>query len=77
MPLTTVRGTEGGFRRCAESRVAVGLSIGDNIDTERRGIHLSDRDEHSAAGKKRHEFNEHGAPLRGTGATRGVDWGED
>ena len=30
-----------------------------DIDAERLVIHLGHRDEHSAAGKKRHEFNEH------------------
>lgn len=42
-----------------ESRILVGLSMGDDIDAERLVIHLGHRNEHSAAGKKRHEFDEH------------------
>ena len=63
MPLTTVTGTTGGFKLCTESRVVVGLSMGDYVDAERFVIHLGHRDEHSATGEKRHEFNEHGTSL--------------
>ena len=41
-----------------ESRIVVGLSMGDYVDAERLVIHLGYCDEHSAAGKKWHEFNE-------------------
>ena len=44
---------------CTESRVVVGLChSGNDIDAQRLVIHLGHRDEHRAAGEKRHEFNE-------------------
>jgi hypothetical protein len=51
MPLTTVRGTAGGFKRCTESWFVDGLSMGDYVYTKCFVIHLGHRDEHSAAGK--------------------------
>jgi hypothetical protein len=56
-------GTAGGFKRCTESRVVVGLSMGDYVDTNCLVIHLGHRDEHSAAGKRRHDFDEHRTSL--------------
>jgi hypothetical protein len=44
---------------CTESRVVVGLSMGDYVYTKCFVIHLGHRDEHSAAGEQWHEFNEH------------------
>jgi hypothetical protein len=40
-------------------RLSVALGCLSDIDTERLVIHLSHCDEHSAAGEKWHEFNEH------------------
>ena len=54
-------GTAGSSDLCPESHVFVGLGprMGNDVDTNRLVIHLGHCDEHSAAGKKRHEFNEH------------------
>jgi hypothetical protein len=49
---------------CTESRVVVGLSMGDYVYTKCPVIHLGHCDEHSAAGKKGHEFGEHRASFR-------------
>ena len=76
-------GTAGGFKRCTESRVLAGLCKGGNdVDAERLVIYLGHRDEHSTAGKKRHEFNEHRTSfvahvLTFTSATCIVNWEED
>jgi len=56
-------GRAGIAERCAERRVVVGLSMGDYVDAERLVIHLGHCDEHSAAGEKWHEFNEHRTSL--------------
>src|ERR1019366_7024175 len=52
-------GRAGTGERCTESRVVVGLSMGNDVYTKCFVIHLGYRDEHSAAGEKRHDFNEH------------------
>jgi hypothetical protein len=52
-------GRAGTGERCTESWVVVGLSMGDNVYAKCLVIHLGHCDEQSAAGKKRHEFNEH------------------
>src|ERR1039458_1946114 len=57
-------GRPGIGERCTESRVIVGLcQSGNDIDAQRPVIHLGHRDEHSAAGEKWHEFNEHRTSL--------------
>jgi hypothetical protein len=45
--------------RCTESRVVIGLSMGDYVEAERFVIHLGHRNEHSAATEQWHKFNEH------------------
>ena len=44
-------GRAGTSEGCTESRVVVGLSMGDDVYTKCFVIHLGHRDEHSAAGK--------------------------
>jgi hypothetical protein len=56
-------GRAGIGERCTESRVVVGLSMGDYVYTKCFVIHLGYRDEHSPAGEERHEFNEHRASF--------------
>jgi hypothetical protein len=56
-------GRAGIGKRRTENRVVVGLSMGDYVYTKCFVIHPSHRDEHCAAGEKRHEFNERGTPL--------------
>ena len=59
MPLRSMSGTASGYKRCTESRIVVGLSMGDNVYTKCFVIHLGHRDEHSAAGEYRHKFDKH------------------
>src|ERR1035437_4011402 len=56
-------GRAGIGERCTESRIVVGLSMGDYVYAKCFVIDLGHRDEHSAAGKKRHEFNKHGTSF--------------
>ena len=66
-----------------QSRVLVGFrQSGDDVNTNCLVIHLGHCDEHSAAGKKRHEFNEHRTSfvahvLTFSSATCVVNWEED
>jgi len=57
-------GTAGGFEGCTESRVVVGLRQGwYDVNTHCLVIHLGHGYKRSAAGKKRHEFDEHGTSF--------------
>ena len=56
-------GTAGGCKGHIESRAVVDLPAGDIVYTKCFVIYLGHRDEHSSAGKKRHEFNKHSSSF--------------
>jgi hypothetical protein len=55
----------------------IGLSMGDYVDAKPLVIHLGCRDEHGAAGEKRHEYNEHRTSFSWHMRHVVVNWEED